>query len=137
MPDTSPAILVGVDDSGVSLPLGSGAEGFEAVPLRNAQGNHAILIRDADRGRALVTLGEDARAGRVLVTPLDDGVELRTDRDAAAQWIALGSVARQQAPVPAWASLIGLAIVLGIVALTLLGSLSFFGWLFDVTGLTR
>ena len=143
-----------MDDGGPSLPLGSSAEGFRAVALTNTDGSHALLVRDGDRPRALVTIGTDARAGRVLVTPLDEGVELRKDREAAAQWIAAGSVGRpsvQQAGrepstgeagrdthesshVPAWADVIGLGLVLVIFGLTILGVLTAVAWLARLFG---
>lgn len=143
-----------MDDGGPSLPLGSSADGFRAVALTNTDGSHAVLIRDAERPKALLTVGTDARAGRVLVTPLADGVELRKDREAAAQWIAAGSVGgpyaqdgarrktsgetgpetRRSGGVPAWADVIGLALVLAIFALTILGVLTVVGWLSALLG---
>ena len=133
-----------MDDSGPSLPLGPGPDGPRAVPMTNADGNHAVLVRDGDLPKVLVTIGTDARAGRVLVTPLDKSVEIRRDREAAAQWIAGGSVTsprtqaavpaarpaeRTPARVPAWANVIGLALVLLIFGLTILGALTLAGWL--------
>lgn len=137
-----------MDEAGPMLSLGTSADGFSASALTNTDGSHALLIRDAERPRALVTVGTDARAGRVIVTPLDDGVELRKDREAAAQWIAAGSIVPEgrsappvrqvpehaQAHVPAWANVIGLALVLFILALTILGALTLVGWLTRLVG---
>ena len=134
-------MLVRMDDRGPALLLGSAAEAFRAVALTNADGTHAVLIREAERPRALLTVGTEARAGRVVVTPLDEGVELRSDREAAARWIAGGSVVSPRAPspaqavergpvrVPAWANVIGLALVLLIFGLTILGALTAIAWL--------
>ncbi len=37
-----------MDERGPSLPLGSTQENLRAVPLTNAQGSHAILVRAAE-----------------------------------------------------------------------------------------
>ena len=119
-----------MDEPGAAIPLGGAADPLTAVALTNADGTRAMLIREGEQPKALITVGTDARAGRILVTPLDGEVELRRDREAAAQWIAAGSVARRTAArVPAWADAIGLALVLMIFALTIVGALTVIGWL--------
>ena len=117
-----------MDERGPSLPLGSGTDGLRAVGLTNSDGSHAVLVRDGERPKLVLTVGTEARAGRVLVTPLDDGVELRRDREAAAQWIASGSVARRPTRVPAWANAIGFALVIAIFGLLVVGALTVVGW---------
>jgi hypothetical protein len=114
------------------LPIGR-AGVLQAVSLTNTAGTHAVLVRQADEARALIT-GEPPDGGRerVVVVPLDDDVEVRVDGDALAVWLSEGallSVARE--PVPAWASAIGLVLLVVLVAFALIGSLTFFGWLFD------
>ena len=118
-----------MDDGGPSLPLGGGVEGVRAVGLTNADGSHAVLVRAGERPKAVLTVGTDARAGRLLVTALDDGVELRRDPEAAAQWIASGSVRTRAARVPAWANFIGLVLVVLVFALTVIGALTAASWL--------
>lgn len=114
------------------LPIGrSGA--LQAVSLTNTAGTHAVLVRQADEARALIT-GEPPDDGRerVVVVPLDGDVEVRVDGDALAIWLTEGSLmtgARE--PVPAWASAVGLVLLVVLLAFALIGSLTFFGWLFD------
>jgi hypothetical protein len=118
-----------MDDSHAPLPLGASGR-LQALPLTNATGDHALLVRQGETARALLT-GE-AAAGerdRVVLVPLDDDVELRMDGDALAIWLARGSVGRPSAPVPGWASAIGFVLVIAVVAFAVLGSLTFFGWL--------
>jgi hypothetical protein len=121
-----------------SRPLPLGITGrLQALPLTNAAGNHALLIRQGDESRALVT-GEGAATGerdRVVLVPLDDDVELRVDGDAMAIWLATGSVRRPQAAVPVWASALGYLLILTILAFVLVGGVTVFGWLFDALGL--
>ena len=122
-----------------SFPLGSNGR-VQAAPLANATGAHALLVRDAHGPRVLLTVDEgvpiERRAG-VVVTPLDDDVEVRVDGDALAVWLARGSVgAESPSQAPGWASAIGLVLLLAIVAFAVLGSLTFFGWLFGSLGLT-
>ena len=74
------------------IPLGSSGR-LEAQPLTNAVGNHAVLVREGEQPRALLTA--EAGAGerqRVVIVPLDDDVELRVDGDAMAVWLSQGSI---------------------------------------------
>jgi hypothetical protein len=116
------------------IPLGSTGR-LEALPLTNAGGNHAILVRQDDQPRALLTgeAGEGPR-DRVVVVPLDAEVQLHVDGDALAVWLAEGSVAPPRGAVPAWANLLGLLLVLAALGFTLLGSVTFFAWLFEAVG---
>ncbi|HEX6128360.1 MAG TPA: hypothetical protein VF071_04980 [Candidatus Limnocylindria bacterium] len=111
-----------------SIPLGATGR-LEAQPLVNAVGDHALLVRQGDTTRALIT-GEAAdERDRVVVVPLDDDVELRMDGDALAVWLARGSVSTNVARVPGWASAIGLVLVLAFIGFALLGSITAFSWL--------
>ena len=60
--------------------------------MTNAAGDHALLVRQGEASRALLTgeRGEDRE--RVVVIPLDDDVEMRVDGDALAVWLTRGSV---------------------------------------------
>jgi hypothetical protein len=98
----------------------------------NSVGDHAILVRQGDTTRALITGEAATERDRVVVVPLDDDVELRMDGDALAVWLVRGSVTGSVARVPAWASAIGLAAVIGFVGLALLGSATAFSWLLEV-----
>jgi hypothetical protein len=120
-----------MDESGVALPLGASGR-LEAVPLTNAAGDHALLVRQAGESRALLTgeRGEDRE--RVVVIPLDEEVEMRMDGDALAVWLTRGSMAPVPSEVPAWASAIGLLLVLLLLGFAVLGSLTFFSWVVDV-----
>ena len=120
-----------MDESGVILPLGASGR-LEAVPMTNAAGDHALLVRQGDATRALVTGERGDERDRVVVVPLDDDVEMRMDGDALAVWLTRGSITAVRSEVPAWASGIGLVLVLGLIALAALGSLTFFGWLADL-----
>lgn len=111
-----------------AVPLGTGGR-LQAVPLTNAAGDHALLVREEDASRALLIGERQAERDRVVVVPLDDDVELRMDGDALAVWLATGSVAGSQPSVPGWASAVGFALVLIVLGFTILGSLTFFGWL--------
>ena len=120
------------------LPIGrSGAMHAEAVT--NVAGEHAVLIREGERTRALVAATRSGQGEALLVMPLDDEVEVRVDGDALAVYVASGSVpvpGPGGGGLPAWASVIGLVLLLVIVAFAVLGSLTFFGWLFgSVLGL--
>jgi len=124
-----------MDDLGDQhAPLQLGASGrLQALPLTNATGDHALLVRQGESARALLT-GESASGDRdrVVIVPLDDDVELRMDGDALAIWLARGSVGRPTASVPAWASAIGFVLVVAVIGFAVLGSLTFFGWLADL-----
>jgi hypothetical protein len=117
-----------MDELPATLPLGATGR-LEAQPLVNASGNHALLVREGVASRALIT-GEGAEGrDRVIVVPLDDDVELRVDGDALAVWLAQGSVTSRDAAAPAWASILGLALVLAFVGFAVVGSVTAFGWL--------
>ena len=123
-----------MDGSPAPIPLGSNGR-IEAQPMSNAVGNHAVLLREGEKPRALLTA--EATAGdrqRVVVVPLDDEVELRVDGDAMAVWLSQGSIGRAQAAVPAWANAIGYALILAALGFAVLGSVTFFSWLFGVLG---
>ena len=117
-----------MDESGAALPLGASGR-LEAVPLTNAAGDHALLVRQGDTSRALLTgeRGEDRE--RVVVIPLDEEVEMRMDGDALAVWLTRGSIAPVPSEVPAWASAIGFLLLLVLVGFAVLGGLTFFSWL--------
>lgn len=116
------------------IPIGSSGR-LEALPLTNASGNHAILVRQADAPRALLTAepGEGDRE-RVVVVPLDGDVQLHVDGDALAIWLAEGSMAAPRGVVPGWASAVGLLLLIGLLGLTVLGSVTAFNWLLDGLG---
>jgi len=111
-----------------SVPLGSSGR-LEALSLRNAAGDHALLVREGEASRALVTGERSADRDRVVVVPLDDDVELRMDGDALAVWLATGSMRTAGAHVPGWASAVSFALVIVVVGFAILGSLTFFAWL--------
>ena len=117
------------------LPIGTSGR-LQAIGLANASGSHAVLVREAGEPRALL-IGDPPAAGRerLVVTPLDDDVELRVDGAALALWIGEGSLLPQRVEsVPGWASAVGLIVLLVMLALAVLGSLTFFGWLASVLG---
>lgn len=123
-----------MEGSPAPIPLGTTGR-LEAQPLTNASGNHAVLVREEDEPRALLTA--EAGAGdrqRVVVVPLDDDVELRVDGDAMAVWLAQGSIRAEPSSVPAWASGIGFVLVIAVVGFAILGSVTFFSWLFGALG---
>ena len=113
---------------------------LEAAALE-AGGDHAVLVREtgggAARSRALLTTDKLAAGERLVVMPLDDEVEVRVDGDALAVWLGSGllrDVPRQQhvvAPtdVPPWASLIGGALLIAVLAFAVIGSAVVFTWL--------
>ena len=121
-------------DDPPAIPLGSSGR-LEAQPLTNAAGNHAMLVREGEQPRALLTAesGTGERQ-RVVVMPLDDDVELRVDGDAMAVWLSQGSIGRPQAAVPAWANALGFVLVIAALGFAVLGSVTFFGWLFEALG---
>ena len=103
--------------------------------MTNASGNHAVLVREGEQPRALLTA--EAGAGerqRVVVVPLDDEVEMRVDGDAMAVWLSQGSISRPASGVPGWANAIGFVLVIAVVAFAVLGSVTFFSWFFGVLG---
>ncbi|MDH4334129.1 MAG: hypothetical protein OEW24_02540 [Chloroflexota bacterium] len=123
-----------MDGAQPPIPIGSSGR-LEALPLTNAAGNHAIVVRQADTPRALLT-GEagDGDRDRVVVVPLDADVQLHVDGDALAIWLAEGSVAAPQRAIPGWASAVGLLLLLLLLALTVLGSVTAFTWLLEGLG---
>lgn len=121
-----------------SLPLGRSAR-LEAAAL-TAAGDHAVLVREtgaSQRGRALLTTDKLTDGERLVVMPLDDEVEVRVDGDALAVWLGAGSLAElppQQrpmptTPVPAWASIVGGALLLLVLAFAVIGSAVVFTWI--------
>jgi hypothetical protein len=108
---------------------------LEAEPLTNAVGNHAVLVREGEQPRALVTVerGSPERQ-RVIIVPLDNDVEMRVDGDALAIWLSQGSIGPAPSNVPVWANAIGFGLVIAALAFTILGSVTFFGWLFRTLG---
>jgi hypothetical protein len=123
-----------MEASPAPIPLGASGS-LEAQPLSNAAGNHAVLLREGEQPRALLTAesGSGERQ-RVVIVPLDDEVELRVDGDAMAVWLSQGSIGRAQAAVPAWANAIGYLLVIAVVGFAVLGSVTFFSWLFGALG---
>lgn len=127
------------DDPAASLPVGRSGR-LEALAL-TAAGDHAVLVREttpAERGRALLTTDKLAAGERLVIMPLDEDVEVRVDGDALAVWLGAGSLAQvppEQRPipddarVPLWASLIGGALLLLVLAFAVIGSAVVFTWL--------
>lgn len=112
---------------------------LEAVAL-SAAGDHAVMIRETGqehRARALLTTDKLATGERLVVMPLDAEVEVRVDGDALAVWLGAGSlvdVPPEQRPVsdahvPPWASVIGGALLLLVLAFSVIGSAVAFSWL--------
>ena len=116
-----------MDESG-ALPLGASGR-LEAVPMTNAAGDHALLVRQGESSRALLTGERGSARDRVVVVPLDDDVEMRMDGDALAVWLASGSVGPQPQAVPAWANVLGMALLLVVIAFAVIGSVVVFDWL--------
>lgn len=123
-----------MDDRDAPIPLGASGR-LEALPLTNAAGDHAVLVRQAETPRLLLTgeRGSDARE-RVVLVPLDEDVEMRVDGDALAVWLADGSMGPPRAAVPAWASASGTLLLLTVIGFTVLGSVTFFSWLLGTLG---
>ncbi|MEP7040024.1 MAG: hypothetical protein ABI864_00465 [Chloroflexota bacterium] len=123
-----------MEGSAAPFPLGPNGR-VELEPLTNAAGNHAVLVREGDQPRALVTVeaGSPERQ-RVVIVPLDTDVEMRVDGDALAIWLSQGSIGPAPSNVPGWANAIGFALVIGAVGFMVLGSVTFFGWLFRSLG---
>ena len=126
----------GGDLDGPTLAVGSGqGPPLHAIGLTNARGARAILVRDHERPRLLLS-AERVAGGheRLVIAPLDASHEVRRDPDSLAEWIADASVARRVARVPAWASVAGFALVLTIFALLILGALTVAAWLGAAVG---
>ncbi|HEY7600763.1 MAG TPA: hypothetical protein VH741_12610 [Candidatus Limnocylindrales bacterium] len=119
-----------MDESG-ALPLGASGR-LEAVPMTNAAGDHALLVRQGEVSRALLTGERGDDRERVVVVPLDDDVEMRMDGDALAVWLARGSVGPHPDAVPAWASAIGMALLVLVLVFAVVGSVVVFGWVADL-----
>ncbi|HET7521030.1 MAG TPA: hypothetical protein VFK61_05775 [Candidatus Limnocylindria bacterium] len=117
-----------MEDAASALPLGPSGR-LEAVPLANAAGDHALLVRQGETTRALLTGERGEERERVVVIPLDEDVEMRMDGDALAVWLARGSLAPVHEEVPAWANAVGFLLVVLVVGFAILGSAVFFGWL--------
>jgi hypothetical protein len=120
-----------MDELPPTIPLGATGR-LEAQPLVNASGDHALLVREGEASRALITGERGSDRDRVIVVPLDDDVQLRVDGDALAVWLARGSVTSKVAEAPAWASLIGLLLVIAFVVFAVVGSVTTFSWLVDL-----
>lgn len=116
-----------------ALPIGHSGR-LEAAALTNTAGNHAVLVREADAPRALLTTEEATPRARLVVTPLDDDVELRVDGDALAVWLTQGSVAGGGERVPAWANALGFALLLLLVIFVVVGGATVAGWLVSLAG---
>jgi hypothetical protein len=127
-------MLGGMEGTPAPFPLGASGK-VEAQPLTNAVGNHAVLVQEGEQPRALVTVeaGSVERA-RVVIVPLDGDVELRVDGDALAIWLSQGSIGPQPSNVPGWANAIGFGLVIVAVGFAILGSVTFFSWLFGTLG---
>jgi hypothetical protein len=121
-----------------TMPVGRSGR-LEAMALA-AAGDHAVLVREARserRGRALITTDKLPSGERLVIMPLDEEVDVRVDGDALAVWLGSGSI--QQVPqqemavdarhVPAWATLVGGALLLLVVAFAVIGSAVTFSWL--------
>lgn len=127
------------DATPASLPVGRSGR-LEALALTVA-GDHAVLVRETtpdERGRALLTTDKLAAGERLVVMPLDDEVDVRVDGDALAVWLGAGSMAQlppNQRPipegthVPAWASIIGGALLVLTLVFAVIGSAVVFTWL--------
>jgi hypothetical protein len=116
------------------FPLGPNGR-VEAEPLTNAVGNHAVLVREGEQPRALVTVESGSpERDRVVIVPLDNDVEMRVDGDALAIWLSQGSIGPAPSNVPGWANAIGFGLVIAAAAFVVLGSVTFFSWLFGTFG---
>lgn len=115
-----------------SLPIGRLGR-IEAIGLTGPDGDHALLVRQGPAQRALLTADP---ADRLIVTPLDEETEVRVDGDALAVWLASAPVTAGAASteVPAWASLVGLGLLLIIAAFTVVGGAVVAGWLVNALG---
>jgi hypothetical protein len=127
-----------IDAAPAGLPLGRSGR-LEAMAL-SAAGDHAVLVRETGtdaRGRALLTTDKLPSGERLVVMPLDDDVEVRVDGDALAVWLGAGSLAQlppDQRPIPTtgvpiWASVVGGALLLLVLAFAVIGSAVAFTWL--------
>lgn len=133
-----PDTIAGVTEpTPASLPIGRSGR-LEALAL-SADEDAAVLVRErgsAGRARALLTTDKLPAGERLVVMPLDDEVEVRVDGDALAVWLGSGSLLgtpraapASPANVPIWASVVGGALLLLIVAFAVIGSAVVFTWL--------
>ena len=115
------------------------SERLVASPL-TAAGDHAVLVRetrDGDRPRALLTTDKLATGERLVIMPLDDDVEVLVDGDALAVWLGSGSIQQvppEQRPIehvhaPAWATVVGGALLVLVLLFAVIGSAVAFTWL--------
>jgi hypothetical protein len=131
------------DTAPPSFPVGRSGR-LEAVPLA-AAGDNALYVRETDaenRGRVLLTTDKLPAGERLVVVPLDADVEVRIDGDALAVWLGGGSL--QQVPpeqrpiddehVPAWATVVGGALLALMVLFAVIGSAVAFTWLLRALG---
>jgi len=121
-----------------TVPIGRSGR-LEAMPL-SAAGDHALLVRETGedgRSRALLTTDKLPSGERLVVMPLDHDVEVRVDGDALAVWLGSGSlghvppqqVAMEAGSAPAWAILVGGALLFVILAFAIIGSAVVFTWI--------
>ena len=133
----------GLDTPHATLPIGRAGR-LEAVPL-SAAGDHALLVQETaplERRRALLTTDKLATGERLVIMPLDEEVEVRVDGDALAVWLGSGSVQQlppEQRPIepgsaPAWATLVGGALLVLVLVFAVIGSAVAFNWLLAVLG---
>jgi hypothetical protein len=131
-----------MEESADAIPvaLALGRSGRLEVAALEAGGDHAVLVRETGghaRNRALLTTDKLATGERLVLMPLDQEVEVRVDGDALAVWLGsglIGDVPRQhhainQADVPPWASIIGGALLIAVLAFAVIGSAVVFTWL--------
>lgn len=122
------------------MPIGRTGR-LEAHPLTAGE-DAAVLVREAGgeaRPKALLTADKHPEGERLVVTPLDDDVDVRVDGDALAVWIGTawtddGTDVRPREPatptsVPVWATVVGAGLLVLILALTAIGSAVAFSWL--------
>jgi hypothetical protein len=131
-----------LDPPQTSLPVGRSGR-LEAAALR-AAGDHAVLLRETESGRAraLLTTDKLPAGERLVVMPLDDEVEVRVDGDALAVWLGSGSI--QQVPpeqrplehvrVAPWTTIVGGGLLLLVLAFAVIGSAVAFSWLLRLFG---
>ena len=126
-------------------PMAIGRAGRLEAAALEAGGDHAVLIRETGgdaRPRALLTTDKLASGERLVVMPLDEEVEVRVDGDALAIWLGSGVVgevppqhhALAPTDVPAWAGLVGGALLITLLAFALIGSAVVFTWLTRLLG---
>lgn len=130
------ATIADVEPELPPLPLGR-SNALEVAALTSSDGDHAVVVRQGDQARALLTA--ESADDRLVLIPLDDRSEMRVDGDALAIWLTQGSLrpSPSRSPLPSWASAIGLLLLLVVLAFAILGSLTFFGWLFSSLGWIR